>query len=117
MQRNENVLIATIAAATIAAGCTLFTGPKSHPVTMSVTSDTIVAVVNAGPASVQFVVSSDRTTSWIQFTVPVTIHNGHSASVTGNPCREALVEPSAADGSKVWAPYCDSANYIDLILA
>jgi hypothetical protein len=87
--------VAVIAGAVTAAGCTVFTGPKSHPVTISVTSDTLVAFVNTGP-----------NISWLQFTIPVAIHNGQSAPVTVDYCLASVDEPSGTDWTMVWAPVC-----------
>jgi hypothetical protein len=87
--------VAVIACAMTAAGCTLFTGPKSHPVTISVTSDTLAAFVNTGP-----------NISWLQFTIPVSIHNGESAPMSIDFCLASVDEPSGTDWKLVWAPIC-----------
>jgi hypothetical protein len=63
-------------------------------VTLSVTSDTLVAVVR---------VSGDIT--WTQFTLPVSIHNGLSVPLPVDFC---LVSVNAASGAVVWAPICAS---------
>jgi hypothetical protein len=95
--RNRVGAVAVITYAMTAAGCTVFTGPKSHPVTISVTSDTIVAGVRTGPDI-----------SWLQFTIPVSIHNGQSAPVSIDYCLASVNEPSGTDWTMVWAPVCSA---------
>jgi hypothetical protein len=92
--RSHNGIFAVLAfvGALSAGGCTLFTGPKSHPITMSVTSDTLVAGVR--PAG---------DVTWLQFTIPVSIHNGNSAPLTVDVCLASVEDPN---GTIVWAPIC-----------
>ena len=83
---------AVIVCAITAAGCTIFTGPKTHLVTISVTSDTLVATVRqAGDVS------------WLEFTIPVSIHNGQTSGLPVNFCLASVLTASAGE---VWAPNC-----------
>lgn len=91
--------VAVIVCAMTAAGCTLFTGPKSHPVTLSVMSDTLAAFVNTA-----------ATVSWLQFTIPVSIHNGRSEPMSIDFCLASVDEPSGTDWTMVWAPVCFLEN-------
>ncbi len=84
-----------IAASAIAtAGCTLFTGPKSNAskIAISVTSDTIVA--GERPAG---------DVTWLQFTIPISIHNGQSGALTVDLCLASVI---AANGADAWDPIC-----------
>jgi hypothetical protein len=90
--RSRGAAVAVIACAITAAACTLFTGPKSRPVTISVTSDTIAAFVSTG-----------ANISWLQFTIPVSIHNRQSAPLTVDFCLASVDE---ASGAVVWEPVC-----------
>ena len=95
MRIHEGMLVVVLAGSIAADACTLFTGPKSHPVTLSVTSDTIVGGVAVG-----------EPTSWFGFTVPVAIHNGKSVPVSIDYCLVSVDQPSGAGWSMVWAPIC-----------
>jgi hypothetical protein len=85
-----------IAVAITVTGCTLFTGPKSQLVSLSVTPDTIVAGER---------VASDVT--WVQFTVPVSVYNGSSATLTFDVCLASVI---AANGAVAWAPICTTST-------
>ena len=86
------VAIATLVGAITASACSLFTGPKSQPVTISVTSDTIIAALN-----------TSANVTWLEFTVPISIHNGGS---TGMPIDFCMASVLAANGSVAWSPIC-----------
>ena len=85
--------VATLAGVIAAAGCTLFTGPKSQLIALSVTSDTIVA--SERPAG---------TSTLLQFTIPVSIHNPIVSAADGSTiCLASILQ---ASGGEVWEPMC-----------
>lgn len=92
--RERTLIIAVLLCAITAGGCTLFTGPKSHPVTISVTPETLAADVRQ---------AGDIT--WLEFTIPVSIHNGQSS---GLPIDFCLASVQDASGAVVWAPLCSA---------
>jgi len=92
MRLSNRLFVAVIAGALTAGACTLFTGPKGHPVTITVTSDTIAANVQ------QF-----GDVVWLQFTAPVSIHNSQKSAFSIDFCAVSVLE---ANGGVAWAPIC-----------
>ena len=86
-------MTALLAASLTASACTLITGPKSHEqISISVTSDTIVADVIASTNG-----------NWLQFTIPVSIHNGTSAGLSVDFCLASIL---SANAGVVYEPVC-----------
>ena len=63
--------------------------------TVAVTADTIIAGLNIA-----------GTVTWLQFTLPVAIHNGRTVPVSVDLCLASVEEPSGTDWRMVWAPLC-----------
>ena len=89
------LVAAVVAGVAAATGCDVSTAPRSQPVTVAVTADTIVAGLNIYGA-----------VTWLQFTLPVEIHNGGTVAMTIDYCSVSVDEPSGTDWTKVWAPIC-----------
>ena len=89
------LVAAVVAGVAAATGCDVSTAPRSQPVTVAVTADTIVAGLNIYGA-----------VTWLQFTLPVEIHNGGTVAMSLDYCSVSVDEPSGTDWTKVWAPIC-----------
>ncbi len=89
----RHLVIAALASTITSSACALFTGPKDHSsVTVKVTPDTIIAQLN-----------TSTNVTWVQFTIPITIHNGLSSELLVNFCQLDIL---AATGGGVYEPNC-----------
>jgi hypothetical protein len=89
------LVVAVLAGVAAATGCDVSTAPRSQSVTVAVTADTIIAGLNIG-----------GTVTWLQFTLPVEIHNGRTVAMSVDYCLASVEEPSGTDWKTVWAPIC-----------
>jgi hypothetical protein len=85
----------TVVFAVFAVACSHVTEPSEPQATVVVQRDTLVAsVVSAGAVD------------WMQFTIPLAIHNTTSAPLTFDICFSSIDTQRSGDWQSVWSPYC-----------
>jgi hypothetical protein len=98
--------VALLAGVATATACDVSTAPRNQPVTVAVTADTIIAGLNTGGA-----------VTWLQFTLPVAIHNERTVAMTVDYCLASVEEPSGTEWTMVWAPICAAEGTTALTIA
>src|ERR1035437_6880812 len=87
------LIVAVLAGVATGTGCGVSTAPRSQPVTLAVTADTIIAGLNTA-----------GTVTWLQFTLPVSIYNGRAVPVSVDYCLVSIEEPSGTEWQGGWGP-------------
>jgi hypothetical protein len=93
--RSEAFVVSVLIGLAATTGCGDPTAAMSKPVTVTVASDTVVALETVyGEVTL------------LRFTIPVAIHNGWTVPVSIDFCASSVDEPSGTKWRTVWAPVC-----------